>query len=189
MPLEFKPHFDKIIELMLYLAHLRGGFDKYQVVKLFYLADREHINTYGRPITFDKYVALPFGPVASNAMDLMEGDRFTFKLANINKLPFDIEMKDVGLKKVEVLSFPNLPVDIDVFSRSDIRVFDDIVERFGNKTFDELFNITHDHDAYKLAWRRRGTSRSSPMRYEEMIEDRSFREQVIEDIAPVAMYM
>jgi hypothetical protein len=66
---------------------------------------------------------------------------------------------------------------------------DDIIERFGNKTFDELFNITHEHEAYKRAWRRRGTSRSSPMLYEEMIEDDSLRGHLLEDIAPIAMKM
>ena len=49
MPLEFKPKLDKIVELLLYLAYVRPGADKYQVVKLFYLADREHLIRFGRP--------------------------------------------------------------------------------------------------------------------------------------------
>jgi uncharacterized phage-associated protein len=189
MSLKFRPKFEKIIELMLYIAHARPNADKYQVVKLMYLADREHINTYGRPITFEQYAALPFGPVASNAMDLMEGDRYTFRKAGISELPFEVGKKLIDAKEVACLSTPKRDVDFDVFSKSDIRIMDDIIERFGNKTFDELFNITHEHEAYKRAWRRRGTSRSSPMLYEEMIEDDSLRGHLLEDIAPIAMKM
>lgn len=68
MPLTFQPKLDKIVELLLYLAHTRPGADKYQAVKFFYLADREHIRRYGRPITFGDYVAMSYGPVASNAL-------------------------------------------------------------------------------------------------------------------------
>ena len=39
MPLKFHPKFDKIVELLLYLAHKRPDADKYQAVKFFYLAD------------------------------------------------------------------------------------------------------------------------------------------------------
>jgi uncharacterized phage-associated protein len=189
MTLQFRPKFDKIIEFMLYLAHMRPNADKYQVVKLMYLADREHLNIYGRPITFEQYAALPFGPVASNAMDLMEHDKFTFRKAGIKSLPFEIAKKIIDTKEVECLSTPLRDIDVDIFSKSDIRVINDTIERFGDKSFDELFNITHEHAAYKRAWRRRGSARSSPMFYEEMIEDDSMRKSVLEDIAPIAMKM
>ena len=187
MTLQFRPKFEKIIEFMLYLAHARPNADKYQVVKLMYLADREHINIYGRPITYEQYAALPFGPVASNAMDLMERDRFTFKKAGVDSLPFEIGTLVIDSKEVPCLSRPLRDVDMDIFSKSDIKVMNDIIERFGSKSFDELFNITHEHRAYKNAWRRRGSARSSPMLYEEMIEDDSMRAKMIEDIAPIAM--
>ena len=44
MPLTFRPKIDKIIEALLYLAHKRPGADKYQAVKFFYLADRDHLS-------------------------------------------------------------------------------------------------------------------------------------------------
>jgi hypothetical protein len=43
----------------LYLASKRPGVDKYQAVKFFYLADREHLNRFGRPITFDSHQLTP----------------------------------------------------------------------------------------------------------------------------------
>src|SRR5882672_10637583 len=98
MPLEFKPKYDKIVELLLYLAHKRPGADKYQAVKFFYLADREHIRRYGRPITFDNYYALSYGPVASTALDLLNGASPAMLGANENTLPFKIEKGVVKTK-------------------------------------------------------------------------------------------
>jgi Protein of unknown function (DUF4065) len=63
MALKFRPKTEKIVELMLYLAHKRPDADKYQAVKFFYLADREHLIRYGRPITFENYYAMEYGPV------------------------------------------------------------------------------------------------------------------------------
>src|SRR5436190_7723614 len=91
MPLEFKPKYDKIVELLLYLAHKRPDADKYQAVKFFYLADREHINRYGRPISFEKYYAMSYGPVASTVLDLLNGNLGPAKSAGINELPFTVE--------------------------------------------------------------------------------------------------
>src|ERR1700739_3442083 len=73
--LEFKPKFDKILELLVYLSFTKPGADHYQAVKFFYLADKEHLNRYGRPITYEKYCALPYGPVASNVLDLLRGNK------------------------------------------------------------------------------------------------------------------
>ena len=62
MPLIFKPKLDKVIELLLYLAHKRPGADKYQASKFFYFADREHLARFGRPISYEPYFALWYGP-------------------------------------------------------------------------------------------------------------------------------
>src|SRR5580700_6207804 len=88
MPLKFRPKLDKIVELLLYMAHQCPGADKYQAVKFFYLADREHLARFGRPITYDNYYALWYGPVASKALDLIEGDKWLMKAAKIKVLPF-----------------------------------------------------------------------------------------------------
>ena len=84
---------------------------------------------------------------------------------------------------------PLRDVNRDVFSRSDLRVFDEIIARFGQLTFEELFNLTHDHAAYKIAWNNRGQSKRSKMDYADMIEDAEKRAALVEDIAHVAANM
>ena len=50
--------------------------NKLKALKLIFFADRYHIRKFGRPITNDKYEAMEYGPVPSNAKDLAEMNDF-----------------------------------------------------------------------------------------------------------------
>jgi uncharacterized phage-associated protein len=185
MSLTFRPKLNKIVELLLYLAHKRPGADKYQAVKFFYLADREHLDWYGRPISFDTYFALQYGPVASNAMDLLEHDPRALRAAGIEDLPFKTEEKN----GITYIREPTREVDTELFSRTDLQVFDEILAEYGQMSFDELFNLTHGHVAYTNAWDKRGFSNRSLMEYGDMVEDQKKRAAMEEDLAPVSAKM
>jgi uncharacterized phage-associated protein len=175
---------EKIVELLLYLAHKKPGADKYQAVKFLYLADREHFNRYGRPITFEQYYALSYGPVASNALDLLNGNINAFKAVGIADIPFELE----ATSKTTYIKSPKREVNFDLFSKSDVKVFDEVLEQFGNFSFDELFKLTHDHDAYKRAWNNKPFfSRRAYMKYEDILEDENAcKTQFIEDLEPIS---
>lgn len=54
------------------LLRLAGGEMNYMVlIKLLYLADREALLRWGRPLTFDRYVSMDKGPVLSRTLDLI----------------------------------------------------------------------------------------------------------------------
>ncbi|MFO1131171.1 MAG: Panacea domain-containing protein [Hyphomicrobiales bacterium] len=192
MALQFRPNLPKIAELLLYLAHKKPGADKYQAVKFFYLADREHLNRFGRPITSDEYYALQYGPVASNAKDLLEQDKWALMDAGMKELPFQVDMEARrGPDKVELLIIgePKRAVDMEIFSRSDLRVFDEILEKYGDYDFDALYNLTHNHMAYKRAWLNRGSAMRAYMPYDDMISSPTKRESILSDIGPVAAHL
>ena len=190
MPLDFQPKIDKIVELLLYLAHKRPNADKYQAVKFFYLADREHLNRYGRPITHEQYFALPYGPVASKAMDLLEKDKWVMREARIDALPFETEIAEVNGRLITYIREPLRGINFDLFSKSDIGVFDEIIAQYGDKTFDELFKITHKDPAYTRAWKgREPGSQRSPMDYVDMIESDEKKASIMEDIGPIAAHL
>lgn len=192
MTLQFRPNLVKIVELLLYLAHRKPGADKYQAVKFFYLADREHLNRYGRPITSEVYFALPYGPVASKAKELLEYDKWTMRAAGLEELPFEVEkVARPGPDKADlvVIGKPKREVDHDLFSRSDLRVFDEILKEYGNLDFDALYKLTHDHAAYKKAWANRGHSKRAQMAYDDMIESADKRASIVSDIGPVAAHL
>lgn len=68
----FKPDKDRILEAILFLIGRSSSLSQYEIVKSLFLADRTHLNTYGRPITFDNYVAMEHGPVPSLAYDALK---------------------------------------------------------------------------------------------------------------------
>jgi uncharacterized phage-associated protein len=190
MPLKFIPKLDKIVELLLYLAHKRPGADKYQAVKFFYLADREHLARYGRPITFDNYYALWYGPVASKALDLIEGDPWVLRKAKLKELPFKTTSgKAPNGSETIFLSDPTRAVNFDLFSKTDLRVFDEVLEKYGNASFKELMDMTHGHEAYQAAWNTRREGERAEMYYEEMIDDKKRRAALVEDLDPIAANM
>ena len=67
-------------------------------------------------------------------------------------------------------------------------MFDEIIAKYGNASFEELMNLTHEHAGYKVAWERRQGQRV-PMYYEEMVDDDARRAALVEDIAPVSAHM
>jgi len=180
--LKFKPKFEKILELLLYLAHKRPGADHYQAVKFLYLADKEHLNKYGRPITYEKYCAMQYGPVASNALDLIKEKPGSFKKFGISELPFELEHLD----KVIIIRRAKREVNYDLFSKSDLEVFDFILKEYGQKSFGELYNITHADFAYRNARGNEKSTKSPPMSYEDMIEESPKKSSFIKDFSPIA---
>jgi len=70
--LSFEFRFDKFVAALTYLASkVRRDFSKLRASKLLYFADRYHLINYGRPIIGDQYAKLPYGPVPSQALSLM----------------------------------------------------------------------------------------------------------------------
>lgn len=56
-----------------FLRKLGGRTDKIKLMKLMYLADRDHFLRHGHPITGDAQYALPHGPVPTCTLNLLSG--------------------------------------------------------------------------------------------------------------------
>ena len=68
---------DKTTQAAAILIGLSEGTINYmKLVKLLYLVDREALNRWGQPVTFDDYFSMDHGPVLSRTLDLInEGAR------------------------------------------------------------------------------------------------------------------
>lgn len=172
----FTPKPDKIVDSILYLALKGLELDQYKTVKLLYLADREHLRRFGRPITFDKYVAMQFGPVASAAYDLVRGK----EALGINpaRLPFKTHKHD----KIFLVSNPKRDIDRDIFSKSDLVVLDQIADEYGAMSFEQLYKLTHDHFAYDRAWTNRKT-KADDMRFEDFLAEDASKDDRVSDLS------
>src|SRR5258708_7325249 len=62
----------KTVQLVGKLITLSGGqINKMKLIKLMYLIDREALVRWGEPITGDRMLSIPYGPVLSNTLDLL----------------------------------------------------------------------------------------------------------------------
>ncbi|MEP7246474.1 MAG: Panacea domain-containing protein [Gammaproteobacteria bacterium] len=82
-PWNFDP--DKAVEAILFTS-TTAGTTLYETLKLLYLADKLHLERYGRLIFGDHYVAMEHGPVGSDAYDVMTLDAIASTLARSAEL-------------------------------------------------------------------------------------------------------
>jgi len=183
---EFQPKYDKIVETLLFIAHKCPGIDQYKTVKIIYFADKLHFETYSRPITFDKYFAFQNGPVGSNAYDLLKSNQRALRRAKIEALPIRLEKID----NLILMKEPLRAVNYELFSKSDIRILDEIIEKYSSKTFGEIFDETHEHFAYQNAWDNRGEGKkTAPMKYIDLMEDGESKAIYIEEKLPISNFV
>lgn len=109
-----------------------------KLMKLLYLADREAMTCYDTPLTYDRMVSMPHGPVLSQTYDLMGGNSKPIQ-GGWEDWISDRENHNVSLNKEKLSrdSFYKL-------SNADIEVLDQVWEKFGHMSKWELRDFTHD---------------------------------------------
>jgi uncharacterized phage-associated protein len=131
----------KALEAIVYVASKtpQPGFHK--ISKIFYFADKLHLDRYGSLLSDDAYVAMENGPVPSRIYDFMkyvagreDGVR------QYNRLAFLREAFEVNGYIVRAKRAPNL----DYFSQSELECLDEIIASHGRKTFGQLTDESHD---------------------------------------------
>lgn len=134
----------KIIQALTYMASKQpnGVIDTMKAYKLLWLADRYHLRHYTRTVTGDDYYALPYGPVPSDAKNLVDGHP-------------TIKATEAGMfgNYMEVIPSHQLrakrQADLDVFSQTDIDAMDIILANYGNKSAVELSRLSHSFPEWK----------------------------------------
>jgi len=124
------------------LLRNRGGRMSYmKLIKLLYLADREALARWGRPITTDTYVSMKHGPVLSQVLDLItEGPNpfvgETFWTKHIS----EPEHFEVSLK-----ANPSG----DLLSEAEDELLDEIFRKHGHLTRWQLVDLLHTLPEWK----------------------------------------
>ena len=136
-----KNYNDQVIkEVLLYILSKTGVVDYYHLMKILYLAERQHLAKWGEKITTDDYYALPHGPVPTRIYD-------SLKAVKDGKGGFlaDILSVDENTPNVSPLREPNM----DYISKSEIEALDNAIAKNIVKSFQELEQMTHDEYYYK----------------------------------------
>lgn len=130
---------EKIIEVILYIAHNIKLANFHTLSKVMYFADRIHLENYGRFICNDDYVAMKHGPVPSKTYDILKSvrdDGFTSVVEPARKA-FSVDKKNSLIK-------PLRDTDLDLLSDSDLECLQEAIRQYGHLSFEELTKRSHD---------------------------------------------
>lgn len=136
----FKFDYNKAIQSLLYVT--KDIHNLYNIVKVFYFADKLHLSRYGRFIFGDKYIAMPKGPVPSKIYDILKfirGDQNGFQ---------DEELKKMITYKSDKEIKANIEANVDFLSETDIECLNESIKKYGDQHHSSLFRKSHDK-AYK----------------------------------------
>lgn len=118
------------------LLRLYGGRTNYLgLIKLLYLVDREALIRWGRPVTTDRHVSMPKGPVVSQIYDLIVSENPPGEQTFWRKYISPPENFEVALLQD--------PGD-DELSRAEESLIDEVFAIHGAKSRWELVRYTHD---------------------------------------------
>lgn len=161
---EMKPNLDKIVEAILHVIHdsvrRRRPVTQYDIVKTLFLADRAHLNDYGRPVTFDMYSAMKHGPVPSAAYDFLKEKQNVIRRYG-RALPWSRRPAPEVSRKSFIYYAPTREIDEDILSPSDLDVLSDALVTVQSLGFGQIRKLTHEDAAYVDAWEDQGDANSS----------------------------
>jgi len=159
----------KALNAVLLISHKLKRKDFHKIFKILYFADRDHIAEYGRSITGDTYIAMIDGPVPSKIYDIFKsvrGDGYFRDNGTFSPF-FSVENWDLIAPKKE----PNLKA----LSKTDIECIDHALREYGDLTWDEVREKSHDY-----AWR--NTALNTPISLDNLILETGNEESYIDYI-------
>jgi uncharacterized phage-associated protein len=159
-----KPDIDRVLAAVSYIIHLAETsdvlFTQYDVVKSMFLADRAHLNKYGRLISSDNYVAMIHGPVASVAYDLLKQNPLLLRKFGIKTLPWKM---DKGQNGKNTYHSSDVTCIDDILSPSDKKLLEWAVATIQSLDFGQIRRLTHEDKAYLDAWEDEGSRKQYQM--------------------------
>lgn len=142
-----------------FMLHQAGGrLPLLKLMKLLYLAERESLRAYGEPISGDKLVSMPNGPVLSKTLNMMNGWGGDTR-GGWNDWIEDRAGHDFALRDPSMIRSPEK--DLLELSLSDLEILGSVWERFGHMEKFDL--VEHTHSGACPEWEDpRGSSRPIP---------------------------
>lgn len=165
----FRP--EKAAEAIDLIARRHPGSTQYFVGKYLYLADKLHFLEWGRPITYDRYVAMKHGPVPSAIRNMLAAaagvgagmgeTRFASAQAHAEDLTRRVDVRlEVGMNGERQRVFPKQPhFEVQYLSQSDVDCLNAVLDEHTGMNFGGLREKTHKDEAWSEAWRCRANGR------------------------------
>jgi hypothetical protein len=183
---ELEPAEEKIVEAIAFViaeAERRGLIiTQYDIIKTLFFADKSHLNTYGRPVIYDNYVAMPHGPVPSLAYDLLKGWTSGLRHHRLDSLPWSRRAAPEISPSANIFFSAKRDFNEDVLSESDVEALRDALIAVKSLTFGQIKRLTHEDPAYIDAWHS-DESLNTPMSYALLFESPD------EEMAEIVAYL
>ena len=137
MAITFRTNYEKAIEALLYIVHKLGvRANKYCCIKALFEADKYHLNTYGRTVTSDSYIAMEHGTVPSFILNFIKHEAYYCE-----------SKKNINTSVEHILSSTDA-VNLDLLSESDIEALDKGVEKYSELSFQEIREENHREECW-----------------------------------------
>lgn len=156
---------DKTTQMAARLLQLADGRMPFvKLLRLLYLADKQMLLRWGKPITYDRWIAMSFGPVLSATYDLIKrAEELSYWSSHLRTEGCDVVLQsDPGS---------------DTLSRAEERIIDDVFTEYGRRDEWEI--------AVKLPplpeWEEPGNA-SKEITYQTVLEVEGLPAEVIADI-------
>lgn len=131
---------NKSLETLLYVASKAPQPTIFHVGHLVYLANKLHLEKYGREITGERFARMKDGPVPSAIYDWFKD----VNLGRTSSRNYETARKAITKPSDGQTVIPRRQPDMEAFSESDTECLDESIRRFGGLSFPQLKNITHD---------------------------------------------
>lgn len=174
---KLRPNLKRILESILFLiANAENEKDgdyltQYEIVKSLFIADKMHLEVYGRPITFDNYTAMKNGPVASQAYNMLKPDFDGGKHFEENWPIWTSESSPADGNNARKFHRLKRQPNVRALSESDRTTLLEALEIVKSLEFGGVRDLTHKDAAYVAAWKENGGKKAYEMDYVRLLPD------------------
>jgi hypothetical protein len=170
-----RPNHRRILESVLFLigeATRRGIYvTEYDIDKSIWVADVSHLNKYGRPVTYDNYVAMKDGPVPSFTRDLLQPGFKNSPFFTEEWPPWERVRSPADGERAFKFINPKREANLRVLSKSDTQELVQALVLVKSKGFHGTKKWTHEHPAYVDVWPDKATGGAYEMDYAKLFEE------------------
>lgn len=128
---------EKLINAIIYFCEKSAPCGKTKLFKLLYFLDFEHYQQTGRSVTGLDYYAWPMGPVPVSLTNELKSPAPDF----VEKL--EIEAVTTKRENSMQMFIAKAPFDPSHFTKRELRLLADLVDRYDLKRADEMVEFTH----------------------------------------------
>jgi hypothetical protein len=148
--LSYVPKRDKLVEGVLWLLERApdGGqaMTPERLSTTIFLADKGHLDAYGRPVSFDNYVATKNGPEGVAVMEMLDSNYDWSSIGSANA-PWTIKNANG-----QCFPFPSRSPNMRRLSKTDVEALESALAMVAALDADQLRLFTHRDQAFLAAW-------------------------------------